>query len=91
MRTPRKKSIQWNEWLPVGNNFKEGENAVAFEVRQPLNDSNFLRTLGKAGRSRWLNARPTVRGVAMNPIDHPHGGGEGKKSGKNLTPWGKPN
>lgn len=43
----------------------------------------------KAGQSRWLNKRPTVRGVAMNPIDHPHGGGEGKKSGKGLTPWGK--
>lgn len=51
----------------------------------------FLVRLGKAGQSRWLNVRPTVRGVAMNPIDHPHGGGEGKKSGKNLTPWGKPN
>ena len=50
-----------------------------------------LIRLGKAGQSRWLNKRPTVRGVAMNPIDHPHGGGEGKKSGKNLTPWGKPN
>lgn len=45
---------------------------------------------GKAGRSRWLNKRPTVRGVAMNPVDHPHGGGEGKKSGKGFTPWGKP-
>jgi large subunit ribosomal protein L2 len=45
---------------------------------------------GKAGHSRWLNKRPTVRGVAMNPIDHPHGGGEGKKSGKKFTPWGKP-
>ena len=52
---------------------------------------HFLVRLGKAGQSRWLNIRPTVRGVAMNPIDHPHGGGEGKKSGKNLTPWGKPN
>lgn len=51
----------------------------------------FLIRKGKAGQSRWLNIRPTVRGVAMNPIDHPHGGGEGKKSGKNLTPWGKPN
>ena len=51
----------------------------------------FLTRLGKAGQNRWLNRRPTVRGVAMNPIDHPHGGGEGKKSGKNLTPWGKPN
>jgi large subunit ribosomal protein L2 len=49
-----------------------------------------LTQKGKAGRSRWLNTRPTVRGVAMNPIDHPHGGGEGKKSGKGKTPWGKP-
>jgi large subunit ribosomal protein L2 len=54
------------------------------------NQLNFLTKLGKAGRSRWLNRRPTVRGVAMNPIDHPHGGGEGKKSGISLTPWGKP-
>ena len=51
----------------------------------------FLTKQGKAGRSRWLNIRPTVRGVAMNPIDHPHGGGEGRKSGKSCTPWGKPN
>jgi large subunit ribosomal protein L2 len=54
------------------------------------NESFCLSRDGKAGRSRWLNKRPTVRGVAMNPIDHPHGGGEGKKSGKALTPWGKP-
>ncbi len=48
--------------------------------------------LGKAGRSRWLGRRPSVRGVAMNPIDHPHGGGEGKSSGGGhpRTPWGKP-
>lgn len=48
--------------------------------------------LGKAGRSRWLGRRPVVRGVAMNPIDHPHGGGEGKTSGGRhpVTPWGKP-
>ena len=48
--------------------------------------------LGKAGRSRWLGRRPHVRGVAMNPIDHPHGGGEGKTSGGRhpVTPWGKP-
>jgi len=51
----------------------------------------FLTQLGKAGQSRWRNRRPTVRGVAMNPIDHPHGGGEGKKSGNSRTPWGKPN
>jgi len=55
------------------------------------NELHFLTNLGKAGRARWLNKRPTVRGVSMNPIDHPHGGGEGRKSGKNLTPWGKPN
>ena len=47
---------------------------------------------GKAGRSRWLGKRPTVRGVVMNPIDHPHGGGEGRTSGGRhpVTPWGKP-
>jgi large subunit ribosomal protein L2 len=54
------------------------------------NELVFLTRLGKAGHSRWLNKRPTVRGVAMNPIDHPHGGGEGKKSGMGRTPWGKP-
>lgn len=53
------------------------------------NESYFLTRLGKAGRSRWLNKRPKVRGVAMNPVDHPHGGGEGKKSGKRFSPWGK--
>lgn len=53
------------------------------------NEFTFLTKLGKAGQSRWLNKRPNVRGVAMNPIDHPHGGGEGKKSGIGRTPWGK--
>jgi large subunit ribosomal protein L2 len=49
-------------------------------------------SVGKAGRSRWLGNRPTVRGVAMNPIDHPHGGGEGKTSGGRhpVSPWGLP-
>ncbi len=49
-------------------------------------------SIGKAGRSRWLRRRPKVRGVAMNPIDHPHGGGEGKSSGGRhpVTPWGVP-
>jgi large subunit ribosomal protein L2 len=49
-------------------------------------------SLGKAGRARWLGWRPRVRGVAMNPVDHPHGGGEGKSSGGRhpSTPWGKP-
>ncbi len=49
-------------------------------------------TIGKAGRNRWLGIRPTNRGVAMNPVDHPHGGGEGKTSGGRhpVTPWGQP-
>ncbi len=49
-------------------------------------------TLAKAGRARWLGKRPAVRGVAMNPVDHPHGGGEGRTSGGRhpVTPWGKP-
>ena len=49
-------------------------------------------SMGKAGRSRWLGRRPHVRGVAMNPVDHPLGGGEGKSSGGRhpTTPWGKP-
>lgn len=49
-------------------------------------------TIGKAGRNRWKGWRPTVRGVAMNPVDHPHGGGEGKTSGGRhpVTPWGVP-
>jgi len=48
-------------------------------------------SIGKAGRSRWLGVKPSVRGVAMNPIDHPHGGGEGRTSGGRhpVTPWGK--
>ncbi len=49
-------------------------------------------TIGKAGRKRWMGIRPTVRGVVMNPVDHPHGGGEGKTSGGRhpVTPWGQP-
>lgn len=60
-------------------------------VGQVSKELHLLTRLGKAGQSRWLNRRPTVRGVAMNPVDHPHGGGEGKKSGNSRTPWGKPN
>lgn len=54
------------------------------------NELFFLTQRGKAGRSYWLGNRPKVRGVAMNPVDHPNGGGEGKKSGNRITPWGKP-
>ena len=56
------------------------------------NPDNQNIKLAKAGRNRWLGKRPSVRGVAMNPIDHPHGGGEGRTSGGRhpVTPWGKP-
>jgi large subunit ribosomal protein L2 len=56
------------------------------------NPDNSNTNLGKAGRKRWLGKRPHVRGVAMNPVDHPHGGGEGRTSGGRhpVTPWGKP-
>ncbi|MDR0376592.1 MAG: 50S ribosomal protein L2 [Spirochaetaceae bacterium] len=55
------------------------------------NEDHMNTQLGKAGRKRWLGVRPTVRGMAMNPVDHPHGGGEGKNKGIHpVTPWGKP-
>ncbi len=56
------------------------------------NSEHALRSLGKAGASRWRGKRPAVRGAAMNPIDHPHGGGEGRSSGGRhpVTPWGVP-
>ncbi len=61
-------------------------------VGELSNEDNMNISLGKAGRSRWLGHRPKTRGVAMNPHDHPHGGGEGKTSGGRhpVTPWGKP-
>ena len=56
------------------------------------NSEHSLRSLGKAGAARWRGVRPTVRGVAMNPVDHPHGGGEGRTSGGRhpVSPWGTP-
>ena len=56
------------------------------------NPENNLRSLGKAGARRWRGVRPTVRGVVMNPVDHPHGGGEGRTSGGRhpVSPWGMP-
>ena len=56
------------------------------------NSEHSLRSLGKAGASRWRGVRPTVRGVVMNPVDHPHGGGEGRTSGGRhpVSPWGMP-
>lgn len=61
-------------------------------VGETGNDEHGLRKLGKAGAARWRGARPTVRGVAMNPVDHPHGGGEGRSSGGRhpVSPWGMP-
>ena len=57
------------------------------------NSEHSLRSIGKAGAMRWRGVRPTVRGVVMNPVDHPHGGGEGRTSGGRhpVTPWGKSN
>jgi large subunit ribosomal protein L2 len=69
---------------------------VSLECRATLGQIGHLEheniSLGKAGRNRWKGRRPRVRGVAMNPVDHPHGGGEGKSSGGRhpVTPWGVP-
>lgn len=67
------------------------ENAMA-SIGQISNPEHSFVQLGKAGRSRWLGIRPAVRGTAMNPVDHPHGGGEGRQPlGMHpKTPWGKP-
>ncbi len=56
------------------------------------NEDHMNERFGKAGRIRWLGKRPRVRGVAMNPVDHPHGGGEGRGKGykQPVTPWGQP-
>ena len=55
------------------------------------NEDHMNVQIGKAGRKRWLGIRPTVRGMSMNPVDHPHGGGEGKSKGKHpVSPWGQP-
>jgi large subunit ribosomal protein L2 len=86
---------------------KEGQHATlrlrSGEMRKVLSDcratigevgngEHSLRSLGKAGAKRWRGIRPTVRGVAMNPVDHPHGGGEGRTSGGRhpVSPWGTP-
>jgi large subunit ribosomal protein L2 len=61
-------------------------------VGEVSNGEHNLRSIGKAGAMRWRGVRPTVRGVAMNPVDHPHGGGEGRTSGGRhpVSPWGTP-
>ena len=76
--------------LPSGEMRKIHKNCMA-TVGEVSNSEHSNHVIGKAGRSRWLGIRPTVRGTAMNPIDHPHGGGEGRSKGRHpVTPWGKP-
>ncbi len=77
--------------LPSGETRRVAINCMA-TIGQVGNVDHENVTIGKAGRNRWLGIRPTVRGVAMNPVDHPHGGGEGKTSGGRnpVTPWGQP-
>ncbi len=77
--------------LPSGETRKIHADCYA-TIGQLSNLENENQSVGKAGRRRWLGRRPVVRGVAMNPVDHPHGGGEGKTSGgrPSCTPWGVP-
>jgi large subunit ribosomal protein L2 len=76
--------------LPSGETRKFSLNCMA-TIGQVGNVDHENITYGKAGRSRWMGIRPTVRGVAMNPVDHPHGGGEGRVKGNHpQTPWGFP-
>ena len=77
--------------LPSGEMRMVNENCQA-TIGVVGNKNNENIKIGKAGRSRWLGRRPKVRGVAMNPVDHPHGGGEGKTSGGRhpVSPWGTP-
>lgn len=76
--------------MPSGELRKVHEACMA-TVGAVSNADHMNTKIGKAGRSRWMGKRPVVRGVAMNPVDHPHGGGEGKTSGGRhpVTPWGK--
>jgi large subunit ribosomal protein L2 len=77
--------------LPSGE-MREVPVSCQATIGQVGNQENGIIVIGKAGRARWLGRRPKVRGVAMNPVDHPHGGGEGRTSGGRhpVTPWGKP-
>lgn len=78
--------------MPSSEVRKVPENAWA-TIGEVSNDENRLANLGKAGRSRWLGIRPTVRGTAMNPVDHPHGGGEGRQGRgrrRAISVYGKP-
>jgi len=77
--------------MPSGE-FRRVDARCMASIGVVANGDHANRKVGKAGRTRWLGVRPTVRGVAMNPVDHPHGGGEGRTSGGRhpVTPWGVP-
>ncbi len=77
--------------LPSGE-FRRVDGRCMASIGVIANGDHANRKVGKAGRTRWLGIRPSVRGVAMNPVDHPHGGGEGRTSGGRhpVTPWGVP-
>ena len=78
--------------MPSSEVRKISENAWA-SIGEVSNEEYKLRNIGKAGRSRWMGIRPTVRGSAMNPVDHPHGGGEGRAGRgrrRAVSKWGKP-
>jgi large subunit ribosomal protein L2 len=78
--------------MPSSEIRKVGEKCYA-SIGGVSNEEHRLVTFGKAGRSRWLGIRPTVRGSAMNPVDHPHGGGEGRAGRgrkRAVSKWGKP-
>ena len=76
--------------LPSGE-MRRVQEACRATIGQLGNETHQNESGGKAGRSRWKGKRPTVRGTVMNPVDHPHGGGEGKNKGSHpVTPWGKP-
>ena len=77
--------------MPSGELRRVHESCLA-TVGSVSNPDHMNTQIGKAGRARWMGHRPVVRGVVMNPVDHPHGGGEGRTSGGRhpVTPWGKP-
>ena len=79
-RGTRLNASRWTQWWGVAT------------VGAVSNPDHGNINIGKAGRNRWLGKKPSVRGVVMNPVDHPHGGGEGRSSGGRhpVTPWGKP-
>ncbi len=89
LQTPTAKHLRLR--LPSGS-----QRLISVQAKGTLgvvsNEEHILKNLKKAGRSRWLNKRPSVRGVAMNPVDHPHGGGQGKTKGgrPSVTPWSLP-